>query len=202
MPVTINGSTGVSGVDGTAGSPAVIGSDADTGFFFSAGVVSASLNGVAGNVPLVQGTAQNSTSGTAIDFTGIPSWAKRITVMLNGVSTNGTDPLLVQIGAGSITSTGYTSTGSGFDSIVGTSTSTAGFIVRILAATNTVGAIMTIANITANTWVSSHAGCQSSSASVAGGGFVSLSGSLDRVRITTTGGTNTFDAGSINIFYE
>jgi hypothetical protein len=34
------------------------------------------------------------------------------------------------------------------------------------------------------------------------GGFVPLSGTLDRVRITTANGTDTFDAGSINILYE
>ena len=45
-------------------------------------------------------TAQASTSGTSIDFTSIPSWVKRITVMFNGVSTNGSNNLLIQIGLG------------------------------------------------------------------------------------------------------
>ena len=108
MPVTINGTTGISGVDGSAGTPAVIGSDADTGFVFAAGQITASLNGSGANVPLVQGTAQNSTSGTAIDFTGIPSWAKRVTVVFNGVSTTSTSDILVQLGVGSTpTTSGY-----------------------------------------------------------------------------------------------
>jgi hypothetical protein len=35
------------------------------------------------------------------------------------------------------------------------------------------------------------------------GGFqVSLSGTLDRIRLTTVNGSDTFDAGSINIIYE
>ncbi len=38
-------------------------------------------------------TAQNSTSGTSIDFTGIPGWTKKITVMLNAVSQSGTSPM-------------------------------------------------------------------------------------------------------------
>ena len=35
-----------------------------------------------------------------------------------------------------------------------------------------------------------------------GGGSVTLSGALDRVVLTTVGGTDTFDAGSVNIIYE
>lgn len=58
--------------------------------------------------PPTLGTAVATTSGTAIDFTGIPSWAKKITVMLNGVSTNGSSNLIVQIGdSGGIEATGY-----------------------------------------------------------------------------------------------
>ena len=61
-----------------------------------------------GSSILTSGTAQASTSGTAIDFTGIPSWAKRITVMFNGVSTNGTSNPQIQLGSGSPTTSGYT----------------------------------------------------------------------------------------------
>jgi len=79
---------------------------------------------------ITSGTAVASTSGASIDFTGLPAWVKRITVMLNGVSTNGTSNYLIQLGAGSITSTGYVSVanngaGSG-------TTSTSGFVVTIL----------------------------------------------------------------------
>ena len=52
-------------------------------------------------------TAVNSTSGTSIDFTGIPSGVKRITIMLKDVSTSGTSYKLIQLGSGSITTTGY-----------------------------------------------------------------------------------------------
>ena len=52
-------------------------------------------------------TAQNTTSGTSIDFLNIPSWAKKITVIFNGVSTNGTSNFLLQIGAGAIETSGY-----------------------------------------------------------------------------------------------
>ena len=54
-------------------------------------------------------TAVATTSGTAIDFTGIPAGVKRITVMFNGVSTNGTSNYLLQLGSGSVQTTGYSS---------------------------------------------------------------------------------------------
>lgn len=207
MPITINGTTGISGVDGSAGTPALIGSDADTGLVFAAGRVQASLNGTAANVGLVQGTAQNSTSGTAIDFTGIPSWAKRITVTFNAVSLSSTANLLVQIGTSSgVETTSYASScaysGSSVDS--GAASSTSGFIIRAGAAAVAVSGILTIANVTGNTWVSGFAGARTDggvASSNTGGGTKALGGTLDRVRITSTS-TDTFDAGSINILYE
>ena len=84
-------------------------------------------------------TAKASTSGTSIDFTGIPSGVKRITVMFNGVSTNGTSDYLVQIGSGSVVASGYSSTstlvGNG-TVIAGTTVSTAGFMVCSASASN------------------------------------------------------------------
>lgn len=145
--------------------------------------------------PLTLGTAQNTTSGTAIDFTSIPSWVKRITVMFNGVSTTGTANPIVQLGSGSIQTTGYTSTG-------GSQTSTAGFCIFGTTNTDTrIGAI-TITNFSGNSWV------VTGSVQVSGGttgvhtGTVTLSGAPDRLRLTTTNGTDTFDAGSVNILYE
>ena len=158
---------------------------------------SSTING--GSITL--GTAQNSTSGTAIDFTGIPSWAKKITVMLNGVSTSGSSNLLVQIGAGSVTTSGYQSAAWTCNTL--NSTSTNGYLIT---AYNSAGAIsygnIFVCAFGSNTWIESHAiGAQISNNSV-GGGSITLSGTLDRVRITTANGTDTFDAGSINIMYE
>jgi hypothetical protein len=157
---------------------------------------------------IVSGTAVASTSGTSIDFTGIPSWVKRVTVMLNGVSTNGLAFLLVQIGAGSVTSAGYLSGGGVYNGGgAAVNTSTAGFIWRNAsnAATTNYGSFV-ITLLGSNVWVASHNGYTNDNiggASVVnGGGNVTLSGTLDRVRITTTNGTDTFDAGSINILYE
>jgi len=149
------------------------------------------------------GTAQASTSGTNIDFTSIPSWVKRITIMFNGVSTNGSSSKLVQIGTSSgIVSTGYASTGSTIATTVATSNSTAGFIIFTTNAADILSGQIILTNITSNTWVQSHTIKSSTANNCIGGGDIALSGTLDRVRITTVNGTDTFDAGSINILYE
>ena len=152
---------------------------------------------------LTSGTAVASTSGTSIDFTGIPSWVKRITVMFNGVSTNGTSAPLLQIGSGSVDITGYTSTGS---QVYGTNlcnitTSTAGYIIFSGGATNLLSGTYVFTLVSSNTWVGSSV-INNSLNPIFGAGMKSLSGTLDRVRITTVNGTDAFDAGSINIMYE
>lgn len=154
------------------------------------------------------GTAKNAT-GTAIDFTGIPAGTKRITVMFNGVSTNGTSILLVQIGDGAVNATGYIAQAYSLlfsGAVNATSSITTGFnLSSTSAAADVRSGHCIITNITGNTWVSSsNLGALTSGAGgqSIGSGNKALSGTLDRVRITTVNGTDTFDAGSINILYE
>jgi hypothetical protein len=149
-----------------------------------------------------RGTAVASTSGTSINFTGIPSWVKRITVIFNGVSLSGTSNYLVQLGTSSgVVTTGYASSGLGYGAAL---SSTAGHIVQSASASRITSSIVTITNITSNTWVG--AAVYGADTASAGGGVttmnIALSGTLDRVTITTVNGTDTFDAGSINILYE
>jgi len=159
--------------------------------------------GVSGT--LVQGTAVASTSGTSIDFTSIPSWVKRVTVMFNLVSTSGTSNILIQIGSGSITTSGYSSSASFVTSVVSSATSTAGLLVTAALAgiSETNGNIMLCLQNN-NTWVNSGTVSivPSTGTQFCGGVSPTLGGALDRVRITTVNGTDTFDAGSINIQYE
>jgi hypothetical protein len=155
---------------------------------------------------LVSGTAVASTSGTSIDFTSIPAGVRRITVMLNGVSTNGTSFLRFQLGSGTVTTTGYVGAASAVAS-TGTgaaATGTGGFDLRIQSSASalTYGSFV-FSNITGNTWVCSAVCADTSdSRTMNTSGSIGLSGVLDRVRITTANGTDTFDAGSINILYE
>ena len=161
------------------------------------------LTGTAGNLMLVQGTAQNSTSGTSITFTGIPSWVKRVTVIFNGVSTSGTSNVQIQIGSGSVTNSGYTSqnwAGSASGVI------TSGFLLtQSFTAASTWSGTAQLTLIGSNTWVATGIVVYTNATSVGeqmAGNSPALSGALDRVVITTVGGTDTFDAGSINIQYE
>jgi len=63
--------------------------------------------------------------------------------------------------------------------------------------------VMMLTNISGNTWVcSGNMAIGSTARSTVFGGNVTLSGALDRVNITSVGGTQTFTAGSINIQWE
>jgi hypothetical protein len=161
--------------------------------------------------PLILYTAKTAT-GTSVDFspadnTGIPSWAKQITVMFNGVSTNGSSPIQVQVGdSGGVELTGYDSYGVAVTAAsgVGGQSSTTGFITSngVNAASSHSG-VATIASLGANTWCfSAQLASVANARCTFGSGAKTLSDTLDRVRITTVNGTDTFDAGSINIMVE
>ena len=155
---------------------------------------------------ITSGTAVASTSGTSIDFTSIPSYVKRVTVMFNGVSTNGSSATIVQIGSGSVTTSGYSGR-TGYIINAGVSSvasATSGFATDASGAASEVRTgIMTIALIGSNVYIASCQICSTGSALFGfGNGAVTLGGVLDRIRITTGNGTDTFDAGSINILYE
>lgn len=160
--------------------------------------------------PLTLGTSQASTSGTSIDFTSIPSWAKRITVMLNAVSTSGSAYLRIQVGSGSVSTTGYggafvtPTSGQGTGGIQSTNNAGVDLYVFSPGATAIYYGTITLTLIASNTWIVTGIVGRNDAATV---GLVAastpaLGGALDRVRITTTNGTDTFDAGAINILYE
>ena len=155
---------------------------------------------------IVRGTAVATTSGTSIDFTSIPSWVKRITVMLNGVSVSGVSQIQVQIGSGSITTTGYISAASNAQgTAVAVVTSTTGFTTGGANATNLHYTTFSIVNPSGFVYLCSGNGNINFSGTFTvydASGTVTLSGIIDRLRITTVNGTDTFDAGSVNILYE
>lgn len=161
--------------------------------------------------PLVSGTATASTSGTSVDFTSIPSWVKRITVMFSGVSTSGTSLPIVQIGdSGGVETSSYVGSSNVIQNATGTQTvnHSSGFSLSgattISAATTYYGTVvLTLLDASTNTWAASiNLGTGNVAATISGGGTKALSATLDRVRLTTSGGTDTFDAGSVNILYE
>ena len=151
-------------------------------------------------------TAVASTSGTTIDFTSLPSWIKRITVMLSAVSTNGAGNMRIQIGTGGTpTTSGYVCMSMNI-AVAGNAalSGTAGFDAFIGTASYSINGAIRIQNITGNTWVAEgtlgNVTTTSNLASIAG--TVTLGGALNFLRFTTTTGTDTFDAGTVNILYE
>jgi len=156
------------------------------------------------NTSITLGTAVATTSGTSIDFTGIPAGVKRVTVSLNKVSTNGTANLLVQIGAGGVVET------SGYEGHADAGAST-GAITTVgvpLTFSNAAGNLRvggaTLVHLGNNLWVSTSVIIDAPASPVVsiGASVKTLAGVLDRVRLTTVNGTDAFDAGSVNISWE
>ena len=141
---------------------------------------------------------------TAVDFTSIPSWVKRITIMFSGVSLSASANIVVQVGAGSVTSSGYLGSSVSIStSTLATTNPTSGFVFTTgAAAAGVVSGNIVLCLLGSNTWTANGSTYQSNTTrACTAGGTIVLGGTLDRVRITTDS-TDTFDAGSINILYE
>jgi hypothetical protein len=155
---------------------------------------------------ITSGTVATPTSGTSVEFTSIPSWAKRITILMTGLTYSTTISMNMQIGSGSVSTSGYTSTASTIvGAAVGSSNGTGTGIQAHGAYTGPVSGqfVLNLLNSATNLWsgigIISHTGqvCTQQMS-----GFLALAGALDRVRINTVAGTATLSAGSINILYE
>lgn len=207
MPTTISADNG--SISGSAGYKVTPDSSGvltlQTGANTDALTIDASQNATfVGNVSGVikSGTAVTA-SGTSVNFTNIPNTAKRITVVINGLSFAAAGTATIQIGSGSLTVTGYTSnTATLSGAATNVSSQTNGFgIINLAAAANNANCVFVICNITGNTWsFSGQLYKLGDAAAVTGNGFIALSGVLDRLSLVAT--TSTFDAGTINILWE
>ena len=159
-----------------------------------------------GTVSITSGTSQASTSGTSIDFTGIPSWVKKITVMFNGVSSNGSSAKLIQLGtSGGVQTTSYNSASGYMGASSAFSSFTTGIGINSIGAPNIIhgSIIFSLQNTSDNVWVAQGVVALTDAAfNLVTAGSKTLSALLTTIRITTVNGTDTFDAGSINILYE
>jgi len=208
VPVA-NGGTGTSSPSLVAGTGISISGSFPNQTVSNSGVTS--INGSSGSVTGViqRSTAINTTSGTSASFISIPSWVKRITVILTGVSKGGTSRMQIQIGSGSYTTSGYNSTagslGAGANNTTASGNITTGFVLNgyTPVSSETFSGSIVLTNITGNTWVAMGIIADSSNniGPTSMAGTVSLSGTLDRVQLTSIS-SDTFATGSINIFYE
>ena len=170
------------------------------------GTGTVAVNGVSG--VLVSGTAITLTNQTAPEFTGIPSWARRITLTFSGVSTNGNNPPLIQIGSGTYATSGYLGSNAVVAGSVATVTFTTGFGIGVNTSnwlsTFAVNGSVTLSLHSGNTWVCSGSVSNSSQAGfylIGGSSGTAISGTLDRIRLFIDG-TQFFDAGTVNIMWE
>ena len=190
---------------GTIGTDSIVGFTSTTSLAIAGiPIVTSSIGG--DYLRIASKTAVATTTGTSISFTAIPTWARRVTVMFVGVSTDNTSPLLVKIGpSGGIVSTGYIGTSARIASgSTAVDTSTAGFIINSTAAADTVSGSMSICLLdpTNYYYVSDHTFKAGTTAVMSGGGRVTLTGAMTQLSITTVTGTANFDAGAINVLYE
>ena len=155
-------------------------------------------------VQSVLGTAVATTSGTSIDITGITSTAKRVTVMFNQVSDTTPSNMLIQLGSGSVQTTGYAATGIFAGTAQSGVTSTAGFpIVVSQNATSLISGQVVFTHMGGNIWACFGVLARTNENLIQFcAGVVTLSGVLDRLRLTTVSGTSAFDGGSINTLVE
>jgi hypothetical protein len=207
---TLSSSVTSSDITGSIRNPVLTATGASAGTYTAATVVIDAkgrvLSAVAGQSGITLRTAQATTSGTTIDFTSIPAGTKRITVMLKGVSHNGTSVMIVRLGTGGTpTTTGYVSFGEG---MAGASMTAFGFtsgfaLSETYAAARVYDGQLIFNHMGSNTWTMSGAGALTGDSYTGStcGGSVTLSGELDMLRLTSVSG-DTFDAGSINISYE
>lgn len=153
--------------------------------------------------------SQTSTSGTTVTFSGVPSWAKKITISFDGVSLSDNDAIAVQLGISSgVVTVGYASTsvyledGGGAAAATNTNNSTTGFIILSNAAGDAFTGHMILTRINTTRWISSHTGNKGTAETVWGGGSVTLSADLTSIHITDSSGGGSFDAGLIGVMYE
>jgi hypothetical protein len=156
------------------------------------------------------GTVTNSTSvsasGTSVSFTNLPSWVKRITVMINGTGTSTGSNQVIRFGSSNTSqTTGYnttttTTSGGGVTAV----TNTTGFHLGTSGNTssNRFYGSLTLTFVSSNNWVATATMAIPNAAQLFCSGQVAMTGSLNSVFITSANGTDTFNAGTINILYE
>lgn len=139
-------------------------------------------------------------TGAFQERVGIPSWVNRVTAVLSGVSTTGTQGILAQLGtAGGLVTSGYSGSHSSGAGGVSSNLYTTGQVVASqITGTILVQGRLVYERVSGSTWAGS--GLMSYSGSASGfcmsGTVVTLPGALTTLRLMP-GAPDTFDGGSI-----
>ena len=160
--------------------------------------------GVQGNSGAFIADTAKTASGSTVDFTSIPSWVKRITVLINGLSYAAAGVGVIRIGSGALETTGYSCSITGLSTVptINFSSATNGFgSLNTGGSASTVVGQATLVLISGNTWVYNQITQRpADSVTNISTGLIALSGALDRLSLVAT--TSTFDAGTVNILFE
>lgn len=158
---------------------------------------------------LLKGGLTFNLAGTAVDVTGIPVIARRVTIIFSALSTNGSSQPVLRLGTSAgIESTLYigcvavggTNAGS---AMYGVATPTGISMASSNSATYNTNSVVTLFKTSGNAWVWDVVGNrEDDSYALCGGGRKFLSGILDRFRVTTVNGTDTFDIGTVTVYWE
>lgn len=138
----------------------------------------------------------------AVEWAGIPSWVRRITIAVSGQSGSSTGVAAVRIGTGGAAeTTGYDGAASfcGTATAIGTNT-TFWRLTDTAVASSSHNHVIIISKVTGNTWVYSSVGSVAAAGTVQAGGSKTLAGALDMVQLIMTSGT--FDGGTATLYYE
>ena len=154
---------------------------------------------------LTQGTAQTVSTVTSINFTSIPSWVKRITVTMSGVTvTANASNLTLRIGSGAYDATGYNggffrlASGNNYPGFVG---STTAFIIINPGTSNVCSGSFVLTNITGNNWALLSSVSDSAQTLNINAGNHTTSGVLNQLQLICADGSTTI-TGTFNILYE
>jgi len=163
------------------------------------------LNDTVDQQPVLD-THAATTSGTAHSWTTIPTWANKVELIFHSVSTSGVSPIMVQLGdSGGIENTGYT--GSVVNTGASTSTSvsaTAGWLLEAASAASiAVSGVFIMRRVFSTNWTYSCVLANAGSAIIfSSAGSKNLSGDLTTINVRAQNGTDTFDAGLLNMHYS
>jgi hypothetical protein len=159
---------------------------------------------------LVFDTVRTPTSGTTVDFTSIPSWVKRITVIFSELATSASGgSIAIQLGVSGTPETtnyygafGYSNSGGGAGAGTWSSSMVVGAGDGASGITYNGSVILTRLSASSNVWAAQSVVSDRVGETLlwSAAGSKSLAGTLDMVRVLITSGT--FSSGSLNIMYE
>lgn len=182
---------------GTAGQIGIAGANYGT----AGQVITSNGSGssVSWSTPAISSLTPQTFISTGNLFTGIPAWAKSITMTVS--SMDSTADVLVRVGpSGGIVSSGYSSSGSVVTaSGASTDNNITGFLINIGGSVGSGTIRLTYVN--GFTWACDHVIGTTTTKTCMGGGTVTLAAALDRVQIVPA--TGTFAAtGTVTVMYQ